>query len=206
MKRSKFKAILRLLALLATTTAWDQRAAVPPGYPPPEEGRAPAKSKPDLEAQVFAKYRKWTRANSAPVKVAGVVAAACAPAPLSGPLANQAADPHADKLINVFVNKIGRTAMLAERKPRFPEGAIIVKERLPLKKSSATEWLMAMVKREEGFNPAAGDWEFFVLRTPEKVVIERGRIENCQACHARAKETDFVFRRYLTRQAQDKLR
>jgi len=96
--------------------------------------------------------------------------------------------------------------MLAEKKPRFPEGAIIVKERLPLKKSSASEWLLAMVKREEGFNPAAGDWEFFVLRTPEKVVIERGRIENCQACHARAKETDFVFRHYLTRQAQDKLR
>ena len=113
MKRSKFKAILRLLVLLAITTAWDLRAAVPPGYPPPDEGRAPAKSKPDLEAQVFAKYRKWTRANSAPVKVAGVVAAACAPAPLSGPQANQAADPHADKLINVFVNKIGRTAMLA---------------------------------------------------------------------------------------------
>jgi hypothetical protein len=206
MKRSKFKAILRLLVLLAIATPWDLRAAVPPGYPPPDEGRAPAKSKPDLEAQVFAKYRKWTRANSAPVKVAGVVAAACAPTPLPGPQANQAADPHADKLINVFVNKIGRTAMLAEKKPQFPEGAIIVKERLPLKKSSASEWLMAMVKREEGFNPAAGDWEFFVLRTPEKVVIERGRIENCQACHARAKETDFVFRHYLTRQAQAKLR
>jgi hypothetical protein len=206
MKRSKFKAILRLLVLLAITTAWDLRAAVPPGYPPADEGRAPAKSKPDLEAQVFAKYRKWTRANSAPVKVAGVIAAACAPAPLPGPQATQAANPHADKLINVFVNKIGRSAMLADKKPQFPEGAIIVKERLPLKKSSASEWLMAMVKREEGFNPAAGDWEFFVLRTPEKVVIERGRIENCRACHARAKETDFVFRHYLTRQAQDKLR
>src|SRR5712692_6801825 len=101
-ERSKFKAILRLLVLLAITAAWDQRAAVPPGYPPPEEGRAPAKSKPDLEAQVFAKYRKWTRANSAPVKVAGVIAAACAPVPLPGPQANQAADPNADRLINVF--------------------------------------------------------------------------------------------------------
>jgi len=205
-QRAKFKTFLRPLVFLAITTAWEQRAAVPPGYPPPDEGRVPAKSKADLEAQVFAKYRKWTRVNSAPVKVAGVIAAACASAPLPGPQANQTADPHADKLINVFVNKIGRTAMLAEKKPQFPEGAIIVQERLPLKKSSAAEWLMAMVKREEGFNPAAGDWEFFVLRTPEKVVIERGRIENCQACHARAKETDFVFRNYLTRQAQDKLR
>src|SRR5260370_9411989 len=206
MKRSKFKVLLCLRVLPAITAAWDQRAAVPPGYPPPDEGRAPAKSKPALEAQVFAKYRKWTRANSAPVKVAGVIAVARAPAPVAGPPATQAADPLAEKLINRFVNKIGRTAMLAEKKPQFPEGAIIVKERLPLKKSSATEWLMAMVKREEGFNPAAGDWEFFVLRTPEKVVIERGRIENCQACHARAKETHFVFRHYLTRPAQDKLR
>ena len=150
MKRSKLKALLRLLVLLAITAAWDLRAAVPPGYPPPDEGRASAKSKPDLEAQVFAKYRKWTRVNSAPVKLAGVIAAACAPTPLPGPPASQGAEPHADKLINVFVNKIGRTAMLAEKKPQFPEGAIIVKERLPLKKSSAAEWLMAMVKREEG--------------------------------------------------------
>src|SRR5258708_38038023 len=80
MKRSKFKAILRLLVLLAITTAWDLRAAVPPGYPPPDEGRAPAKSKPDLEAQVFAKYRKCTRANSAPVKVAGGTAPPVPPA------------------------------------------------------------------------------------------------------------------------------
>src|SRR6266849_8931057 len=101
MKRSKIKTLLRPLVLLAITTAWDQRAAVPPGYPPPDEGRAPAKSKPDLEGQVFAKYRKWTRVNSAPVKVAGVIAAACAPAPLPGPPANPAADPHPDKLINV---------------------------------------------------------------------------------------------------------
>src|SRR5258708_29532724 len=137
MKRSRFKAILRVLVLLAITTAWEQRAAVPPGYPPPDEGRVPAKSKPDLEAQVFAKYRKWTRVNSAPVKVAGVIAAACAPAPLPESHATQAADPHPGKLINLFVNKIGRTAMLAEKKPPFPECAIIVQPTLPLQESSA---------------------------------------------------------------------
>lgn len=59
-----------------------------------------------------------------------------------------------------------------------------------------------MVKREPGFSPATGDWEFFELQVDEKgsKIGKRGFAEvnnrfgkNCFACHAPAREPwDFV--------------
>lgn len=60
----------------------------------------------------------------------------------------------------------------------------------------------AMVKREKGFNPATGDWEFFDLDVSESVtrIRTRGFAEvnnrfgkNCFACHVPAREPwDFI--------------
>ena len=60
----------------------------------------------------------------------------------------------------------------------------------------------AMVKRESGFSPATGDWEFFELDVNEKgaKIGKRGFAEvnnrfgkNCFACHAPAREPwDFI--------------
>ncbi|MGQ0711861.1 MAG: hypothetical protein ACT4NV_19170 [Rhodoferax sp.] len=60
----------------------------------------------------------------------------------------------------------------------------------------------AMVKREPGFNPATGDWEFFELQVDAQGtrIGKRGFAEvnnrfgkNCFACHAPAREPwDFV--------------
>jgi hypothetical protein len=59
-----------------------------------------------------------------------------------------------------------------------------------------------MVKREPGFSPATGDWEFFELAVDEhgSKIGKRGFAEvnnrfgkNCFACHAPAREPwDFV--------------
>lgn len=59
-----------------------------------------------------------------------------------------------------------------------------------------------MVKREPGFSPATGDWEFFELHVDESgsKILKRGFIEvnnrfgkNCFACHAPAREKfDFI--------------
>ncbi|MDT8989990.1 hypothetical protein RQP54_03865 [Curvibacter sp. APW13] len=59
-----------------------------------------------------------------------------------------------------------------------------------------------MVKREQGFNPATGDWEFFELSVSNQgtTTVKRGFAEvnnrfgkNCFACHAPARDPyDFV--------------
>lgn len=73
----------------------------------------------------------------------------------------------------------------------YPEGSVV--QLVP------TE---AMVKREKGFNPATGDWEFFELTVSKDGtrIHKRGFAEvnnrfgkNCFACHAPARQPwDFI--------------
>ena len=55
----------------------------------------------------------------------------------------------------------------------------------------------AMIKRESGYDPAHGDWEYrYDRRWPEadKGVVW-GKLASCIDCHARG--TDYLFRPYL---------
>jgi hypothetical protein len=115
---------------------------------------------------------------------------------------DQPADPRqltrtANKWVTVFVNKIGERAMLHQKKPAFPQGTLIVKEKLPDPQSSSPELLTVMLKRESGYNPAGGNWEYLVLDGAGKQIQARGKLENCQSCHAQWKGTDYVSRAYL---------
>jgi hypothetical protein len=84
----------------------------------------------------------------------------------------------------VFVNQVGERAMLHQKKPAFPQGSLIVKEKLPDPHSGAPELLTVMRKRERGYNPAGGDWEYLVLDGAGRQVQAQGKLQNCQSCHA----------------------
>src|SRR5689334_14810417 len=143
--------------------------------------------------KVIAGYRQWTRVNPKPAMVSAQVAELCAPA--SAPNPN---GPHGpDKYITVYVNEIGRHAMMEEKTPQFPQGSVIVKEKLTTAKSATPELLTVMVKREAGYNPDSGDWEYMVFDGSGKSVQARGKLENCQACHKMDQDTDYVSRSYL---------
>lgn len=150
-------------------------------------------------------YRQWTRVNPQPVLLQLNVAQACAIATLTPP-EKQKRDPHKDKFITVYVNPLGTKAMMQEKNPRFPQGSVIVKEKLPSKDSSSPELLTVMIKREAGFNPENGDWEYMAVDGAVKTVQARGRLENCQACHTIVKDTDFVYRSYLPSDLWEKLK
>jgi hypothetical protein len=138
-------------------------------------------------------YKGWTRANAKPVMLDRQIAVMCAPASA----VQKNLSPHTDKFITVYVNDIGKQALLKAVNPQFPQGAIIVKEKLQNQTSSTPELLTAMIKRENGFNPASNDWEFMVLSGDAKTVIERGKLENCITCHTAKRSQDFVFRNYV---------
>ncbi|HEX4129706.1 MAG TPA: cytochrome P460 family protein [Pirellulales bacterium] len=122
-------------------------------------------------------------------------------------------DPHAGKLISVYVNGVGLTSMFDEH-PRFPCGTIIVKQKLPTPESidwsSLTgpqpELLTVMVKREPGYDPEYGDWEYLGLDGPATKIIARGKLDNCRGCHASERSTDFVFRQYLPADVRQRVR
>jgi hypothetical protein len=142
---------------------------------------------------VISGYKHWTRVNPQPALVLAQVAQLCASASAPPP-----SSPHGpDKYITVYVNDIGRHAMMEEKTPHFPQGSIIVKEKFRKPKSTTPELLTVMVKRERGYNPESGDWEYMIADGNGLSVQERGKLENCQSCHLMDKNTDYVSRNYL---------
>src|SRR5688500_18605405 len=74
-------------------------------------------------------YKQWTRVNPVPALMHSQAATLCAPATARLGRTEQG-NPHRDKFITVYVNESGRRAMMEERLPRFPQGSVIVKEKL----------------------------------------------------------------------------
>lgn len=148
--------------------------------------------------RVLSKYRTWTLVNPGPVKMEPAVAQLCA--------AVIRENPHRDKFISVYVNEIGKRAMMTQLHPEFPKGSMIVKEKLGSKDSQSPELLTAMIKREKGYNPESGDWEYLVLDGTASNLTKRGRLINCSGCHFAYETTDYVTRLYLSDEVRRQLK
>jgi hypothetical protein len=157
-------------------------------------------------AELVAGYKDWTRVNREPSRFHLVDASDCAIPDDAAMRTREHDNPHVDKFVNVFVNDAGRRAMLKELKPRFPVGSLILKEKLPARDAAEPELLTAMYKREAGYDPEGGDWEYLVLDGQGREVQARGKLENCRACHQAVAHTDFVSRNYLPPDLRRKLK
>ena len=144
----------------------------------------------EVDLSGVTKYRDWTLTNKNPYYVKPLPASLCASA--------ITVQPHAGWYIRVFVNSAGKKAFLQKGNSAFPEGAIIVKEKLLSRSSTDPTLLTVMVKREKGFNPKQGDWEYALFMGKDLKLQERGKLASCQGCHAQQHKSDYVFRTYLT--------
>jgi hypothetical protein len=104
--------------------------------------------------------------------------------------------PHGEHWIHVFVSPGGTNAMATGR-GTYPEGTILLKQKFTDAAGTKTDFYTGMRKREKGYNPEVGDWEFFTLDATGWTVTARGKIESCIDCHTKWKATDFVSRQYL---------
>lgn len=147
---------------------------------------------------VLSKYRTWTLVNPSPLKMGPAVAQLCA--------AVIRQNPHRDKFISVYVNEIGKQAMMTQIHPKFPQGSMIVKEKLGSKDSQSPELLTAMIKREKGYNPESGDWEYLVLDGTASNITKLGKLIDCSGCHVAYQTTDYVTRTYLSDEARRQLK
>jgi len=153
-----------------------------------------------LHAEIL-KYKSWTMVNSEPVKLAPAVAALCAD------VRSRSETPHKDSYIRVYVNEMGQKAMLTAKNPRFPVGTIVLKEKLPQKQSQTPEFFTIMLKREAGYDPRGGDWQYLIMGSAKTRVENPSDLESCQSCHsAWGEKSDFVSRNYLSAQQNQKLR
>ncbi|WP_111978880.1 cytochrome P460 family protein [Algibacillus agarilyticus] len=82
----------------------------------------------------------------------------------------------------------------------YPVGTILLKESFENVNSRPERslFLSGMIKREIGYDPEFGDWEYF-QSTPEGQIISKGNSQDaavnatCISCHQNIPEKDFVF-------------
>jgi hypothetical protein len=174
---------------------------------PPHAAPAPVQAEaPRLPESPIQGYKSWVRVNRKPHQVSSRIAMMCR-APTQEEIAAEAADPHLEagehpslmrtRFVTVYVNKLAEQAMLHQNHPAYPQGSLIVKERLARPTDSVPELLTVMHKREKGYNPGHGDWEYMTLDGAGKQITAQGRLQKCESCHAEWKKTDYTSRAYL---------
>lgn len=102
----------------------------------------------------------------------------------------------------VYMNDPARGVALQTGTLSYPEGAIIVRERLKAAESPVAELLVVMIKREKGFNRAANDWEFLLINGEVTKIKKRQKTGDCQRCHAARSPNDFVMADYANQTLQ----
>jgi hypothetical protein len=108
---------------------------------------------------------------------------------------NAIAAPHEGRYIKVYISPESKQTLL-EGKGVYPVGTLLVKEKCADAEFRKTELFTVMLKREAGYNSAAGDWEFLVLDRDARLTAN-GKIDSCMECHQRFQRTDYVSRVYL---------
>ncbi|HTB82321.1 MAG TPA: cytochrome P460 family protein [Candidatus Sulfotelmatobacter sp.] len=104
-------------------------------------------------------------------------------------------DPHLKKFVHVYVSHDGQAAMRTDSGV-FPQGAIVLKEKFSDPEGKHTELFTGMIKREAGYNPECGDWEFFTLPGDASQISSRGKLQDCMDCHVEYKKSDYVTKNY----------
>ena len=119
--------------------------------------------------------------------------------PVSTPIKNDTAL-HADSADSygvIYVNEVARQSLVDAKKPRFPIGSVIVREKLLRTNDAAPQVLVVMVKRDQGFNSKARDWEFLMIDGDLSKILRREKHGECRDCHVQQRDQDYVFRSYL---------
>ena len=151
-------------------------------------------------------YKSWRLINPSPVKASpmppggAVVGVGCRDpfAPIN--------DPHGNRYVSVYVNEAGERAMLAEKKPVFPPGSVIVMEHRDADSDPSPALLTAMVKHERGSAPNQSDWEFLFMDGSAGRIADPQMLSDCWVCHITSPQTDHVIRGYLPKDVANRLR
>jgi hypothetical protein len=159
---------------------------------PPGGGGEGGEAAPDPLENARAEYLGWTKRTEVPVNISTEIFTLC-----RGPTAAEQAfveSEHGDDLYLLdWLNVEAASGFEAAAAKPFPAGAAIVKEKLV--RTGDDYELVAlgiMVKRDAGFDPPRGDWEFGYWNADSG--MGSGAEENayCGGCHA-GSATDFVF-------------
>src|SRR5262245_16630869 len=168
-----------------------QPPAVPPTAEPaspPGESAGPAAG--PTPAGFPIDYAGWPSLTAEPVAVEPRVFTYCRIAPEAEVLG-----PHFAPFVRYYADRANAASFRAGTFP-VPVSTMIVKEKY-WEMDGKLHAVAAMIKREAGYDPAHGDWEYVYTTLGDQPVTQRGTLESCIACHRIKKEQDFLYRTYL---------
>lgn len=145
-----------------------------------------------LLEQARGSYAAWEKRTEDPQPISAEIFALC-----RGPTQAEedfVASEHGDMLYLLDWLDPGAAAVFAGASSGpFPVGATIVKEKLVLESGGyILHALGLMLKREPGFDPAHGDWQFGYWNATDGMIAGAAENAHCGNCHA-GSSTDFVF-------------
>ena len=166
--------------------------------------------------EIVAGYKKYRKITPEPVEVSPLMIYFCRPMIVDPEKIQREIEenPHNHAEIEIYMNETAAAAFESGGKT-YGEGAVIVKskgpildrrvgtdestgeekESDPMVRHERPEGVGGMVKRQKGYAPEHGDWEYFYLEKPDNKV-EHGLIRSCADCHAKARDSDYVFGRW----------
>lgn len=103
--------------------------------------------------------------------------------------------PHFDPNVSFHANPLAADA-LAEERAILPVGSVITKTKRWRADQPRPDALASMIKREPGYDPEHGDWEYVYEDLGQGGTVTRGRLESCITCHSHAAAGDYLYRRY----------
>lgn len=136
---------------------------------------------PEQVLQAYPGYRVLE--NDRPVNE-GLTMLCRGPLPEEIAAAEKVSGPHASSMMDVRGNALAEHA-LKTGAATFPPGSILVKDKY------SQGGVAGMIKREAGYNPTSGDWEFFIQE--KRGPLAKGKLANCISCHATATGPDHLF-------------
>ncbi|HEX4613520.1 MAG TPA: cytochrome P460 family protein [Urbifossiella sp.] len=142
-----------------------------------------------------AAFAAWPRVTDRPVPVHAAFWAWCREPTPDEKAALEKHGPHGGGFIVV---RVSPEAIEAFRDGRpLPVGAIVIKEKYA-DEAAAGPLLgyTVMLKREVGYAPDGGDWEYADISLAAEGRESRGRLATCAGCHASERDRDYLFRTY----------
>ena len=147
-------------------------------------------------------YSQWRPLTAEPKRISLGEFSACLVFPAQQAI-RDSLDLHWVPMIKMFANPVAWDSVAKRHEVSLPAGSVIVKEKWLTREDprghgyelddSGPGAYAAMIKREAGYDPKFGDWEYVYVTHGEDSRVERGHLTNCRACHSKASSTDYLF-------------
>jgi hypothetical protein len=151
------------------------------------------------------RYETWSEVTHGPRKVVGrglVRAWTLCRAPLPGEQLASPPNPHGNKFTRIYADTSAWHVIRGKDRWLFKPGSTIVKTKGVEDSRTKVRTLVAigaMIKRNVGYDPTGGDWEYVYAQLDKGQVVSmsRGKLQSCKACHGPRKTRDHLYMPYL---------